>query len=149
MDPTTEPTSESSEATDAVEKENSLMELADHTDLQKFGLISEFIGRFSLIVSTKQLNEDQFLQILTEPKNALVKQYRELFAMEGVEFHATDCALRACAKQAIKKGTGARGLRTIFENALVDAMFLVPSTENVNAVCVDEKAIHGRVLLIC
>jgi ATP-dependent Clp protease ATP-binding subunit ClpX len=144
VEPTMGPKSGSSEATDAVEKENSLMELIDHTDLQKFGLISEFIGRFSLIVSTKQLSEDQFLQILTEPKNALMKQYRELFAMEGVEFHATDCALRACAKEAIKKGTGARGLRTIFENALVDAMFLVPSTENVNAVYVDEKAINGE-----
>jgi|EP00945_MAST-04E_sp_MAST-4E-sp1_P000715 ATP-dependent Clp protease ATP-binding subunit ClpX len=126
-----------------IREENDLLGMVDHMDLTKFGLISEFVGRFSLVVSTKTLTEDQFVQILTEPKNALVKQYKELFGLQDVEFHATEGALRACAQHSMSRGTGARGLRTIFENALIDAMFLVPSTENVNAVFVDEHTINN------
>ncbi|TMW61053.1 hypothetical protein Poli38472_014514 [Pythium oligandrum] len=122
----------------------SLMQRADPEDLVAFGMIPEFIGRFPLLVSTTGLTRDELVQVLTEPKNSLVKQYKALFAMSGVEFHATEGALEAVADLALKRNTGARGLRSIFERALIDTMFELPDLTDVNAVYVDEDAILER-----
>lgn len=122
----------------------SLMERAEPEDLVSYGLIPEFIGRFPMLVSTSGLTKDQLVQVLTEPKNSLVRQYKALFALDGVEFHATDGALEAVAEFALKKNTGARGLRSIFERALMETMFELPDMEDVTAVYVDEDAILGN-----
>jgi len=118
--------------------------LAEPTDLISFGLIPEFVGRFPTLVSTQGLTEDQMVQVMTEPKNALVKQYEYLFAMSDVDFHVTEGGLRAIAKIALAKNTGARGLRAIFEKLLMEAMFVVPEDPEVNAVVVDEACVSGR-----
>ncbi|KAK1430050.1 hypothetical protein QVD17_12533 [Tagetes erecta] len=122
---------------------SSLLESVDSGDLVAYGLIPEFIGRFPILVSSSALDEDQLLQVLTEPKNALGKQYKRMFAMNNVKLHFTDTALRLIAKRAIAKNTGARGLRAILENILVDSMFEVPNPTNqgIDAVVVDEEAI--------
>ncbi|KAL4580542.1 hypothetical protein LXL04_016740 [Taraxacum kok-saghyz] len=125
---------------------SSLLESVESGDLVAYGLIPEFIGRFPILVSSSALNEDQLLQVLTEPKNALGKQYKRMFAMNNVKLHFTDTALRLIAKKAIAKNTGARGLRAILENILVDSMFEVPNPPHkgadfVDAVVVDEEAI--------
>lgn len=125
---------------------SSLLESVESGDLVAYGLIPEFIGRFPILVSSSALDEDQLLQVLTEPKNALGKQYKRMFAMNNVKLHFTETALRLIAKKAIAKNTGARGLRAILENILVDSMFEVPNPPNqgmdsVDAVVVDEEAI--------
>lgn len=97
-------------------------------DLIKFGMIPEFVGRAPLIVQLHPLGEDDLVRILTEPKNALVKQYQELFRMEGIELRFTQAALREVARRALKRGTGARGLRAILEKAMVDLMFEAPGS---------------------
>ncbi|KAF5813634.1 putative AAA+ ATPase domain, ATPase, AAA-type, core, Clp protease, ATP-binding subunit ClpX [Helianthus annuus] len=122
---------------------SSLFESVDSGDLVAYGLIPEFIGRFPILVSSSALDEDQLVQVLTEPKNALGKQYKRMFAMNNVKLHFTTSALRLIAKRAIAKNTGARGLRAILESVLVDSMFEVPnrSKEGIDAVVVDEEAI--------
>ncbi|DAZ96131.1 TPA: hypothetical protein N0F65_008710 [Lagenidium giganteum] len=122
----------------------SLMQRAEPEDLVAYGLIPEFIGRFPMLVSTSGLTKEELVQVLTEPKNSLVRQYRALFALNGVEFHATDRALEAVAEYALKKNTGARGLRSIFERALIETMFELPDLKDVNAIYVDEEAILGK-----
>ncbi|MGC8876876.1 ATP-dependent Clp protease ATP-binding subunit ClpX [Thermus sp.] len=97
-------------------------------DLVKFGMIPEFVGRAPLIVQLHPLSEDDLVRILTEPKNALVKQYQELFRMEGMELRFTQAALKEVARRALKRGTGARGLRAILEKAMVDLMFEAPGS---------------------
>jgi ATP-dependent Clp protease ATP-binding subunit ClpX len=97
-------------------------------DLIKFGMIPEFVGRAPLIVQLHPLTEDDLVRILTEPKNALVKQYQELFRMEGIELRFTQAALKEVARRALKRGTGARGLRAILEKAMVDLMFEAPGS---------------------
>ena len=97
-------------------------------DLIKFGMIPEFVGRAPLIVQLHPLGEDDLVRILTEPKNALVKQYQELFRMEGIELRFTQAALKEVARRAIKRGTGARGLRAILEKGMVDLMFEAPGS---------------------
>ncbi|TYZ67935.1 hypothetical protein PybrP1_012475 [[Pythium] brassicae (nom. inval.)] len=121
-----------------------LMTRAEPEDLVSFGLIPEFIGRFPMLVSTTGLTKRELVQVLTEPKNSLVRQYKALFALSGVDFHATDSALEAVAASAMAKNTGARGLRAIFERALLDTMFELPDRQDVRAVYVDEEAILGR-----
>lgn len=101
-------------------------------DLQKFGLIPEFIGRFPVITFLKELDEDALVRILTEPKNALLKQYQQLFAYQGVRFDAHPEALRFVARQALQRQTGARGLRSIMEATLRDIMFRMPSQKNLS-----------------
>jgi ATP-dependent protease Clp ATPase subunit len=105
------------------------MDSVEPVDLVEYGLIPEFLGRFPNIISTKSLDEDQMVQVLTEPKNAIIKQYKYLFAMSGVEFHVTEDALRAVARKAMEKKTGARGLRSILEKVLLETMFIVPTLE--------------------
>jgi len=112
-------------------------------DLVEHGMIPEFIGRFPVIVSTKGLEEKDLIDILTVPKNALIKQFQALLGMSDVNFHVSDCALREIAKMSLSRGTGARGLRSIAENVLMEAMFVVPSLDDVHTVYVDAKAING------
>ncbi|KAJ6794089.1 uncharacterized protein M6B38_307000 [Iris pallida] len=124
---------------------SSLLESVESGDLISYGLIPEFIGRFPMLVTLSALSEDQLVQILTEPKNALGKQYKKMFSMNNVKLHFTDSALRLIAKKAVAKNTGARGLRAILENFLTEAMYEIPDVktgiERVDAVVVDEEAI--------
>jgi ATP-dependent Clp protease ATP-binding subunit ClpX len=112
-------------------------------DLIKFGLIPEFVGRLPVVATLDELDESALMSILTEPKNALTKQYRKLFDMEGVELDFRVDALRAVAKKAMQRRTGARGLRTILEDVLLDTMYDLPSARNVQKVVVDEGVIVG------
>jgi ATP-dependent Clp protease ATP-binding subunit ClpX len=111
-------------------------------DLIKFGLIPELVGRMPVVATLAELSTDALVQILTEPKNALVKQYSKLLSMEGVELEIRPNALKAIAKRALARKTGARGLRSILEQSLIDTMFELPNTANVVKVVVDESTIE-------
>lgn len=113
-------------------------------DLVKFGLIPELVGRLPVIATLQELDEDTLMQILTEPKNAVVKQFQKLFAMEGAELEIRPDALKAIARKAIKRKTGARGLRSILESALLDTMYELPTQGNIKRVVLDETAITGE-----
>lgn len=113
-------------------------------DLTRYGLIPEFIGRLPVIATLNELDESALMQILLEPKNALAKQYVRLFEMEGVDLELREDALREVARQAIKRKTGARGLRTIVERVLMDTMYEVPSVQNLSKVVVDAAVIRGE-----
>ncbi|GLS26939.1 ATP-dependent Clp protease ATP-binding subunit ClpX [Marinibactrum halimedae] len=113
-------------------------------DLVKYGLIPEFVGRLPVIATLEELNKEALVQILTEPKNALTKQYGKLFELEGVEIDFRPEALDAVAERAMERRTGARGLRSIMENVLLDTMYEIPSAENVSKVVVDESVIKGE-----
>ena len=112
-------------------------------DLLKYGLIPEFIGRLPIIATLEDLDEKSLIKILTEPKNSLIKQYQELFKLEGAKLNFKDNAVREIALKAISKKTGARGLRSILENILLKTMFDLPSLENVEEVIVDAGAAKG------
>ena len=112
-------------------------------DIIKFGLIPELVGRLPVIATLSELDEDALVRILTEPRNAMVKQFQKLFAMEGVELDLRPQALRAIARKALKRKTGARGLRSILESALLDTMYELPSMTNVSRVVLDETAVEG------
>ncbi len=112
-------------------------------DLLKFGLIPEFVGRLPVIATLEDLDEDALVTILTQPKNALVKQYQRLFELENVQLSFTDDALAAIAKRAIERKTGARGLRSILEDILLDTMFDLPGLDNVEEVVVNEEAVSA------
>ena len=112
-------------------------------DLIKYGLIPEFVGRLPVVATLEELDEGALVKILTEPKNALTKQYEKLFDMEGCEIEFRDDALRAVARKAMDRKTGARGLRTILEQVLLDTMYDLPSLENVRKVVIDENVIVG------
>ncbi|MAQ70674.1 MAG: ATP-dependent Clp protease ATP-binding subunit ClpX, partial [Alphaproteobacteria bacterium] len=119
----------------------SLKEL-ETEDLLKFGLIPEFIGRLPVVATLENLDEDALIQILTEPKNALVKQFKKLFDLEGVNLTYKDEALRAVAKQAIERETGARGLRSIMENLLLDTMYDLPDLDDLEEVVVNKDTVE-------
>ena len=114
-------------------------------DLVKFGLIPEFIGRLPLIASVNKLDEPALIQILTEPRNALVKQYQRLFELDGVDLKFTETAIYAIAEHALERGTGARGLRAIIEEVLLQAMYDVPSRGDVIKVIVNEDTVRDGV----
>jgi ATP-dependent Clp protease ATP-binding subunit ClpX len=116
---------------------------AEPEDLIKFGLIPELIGRLPVVATLQELEEPALIQILTEPKNALIKQYQKLFSMEDVELEVRPGALSAIAKKALERKTGARGLRSILEHALLDTMYELPGMENVEKVVIDENMIAG------
>ena len=116
---------------------------AEPEDLIKFGLIPELIGRLPVVATLQELEESALIQILTEPKNALIKQYQKLFSMEDVELEVRPGALSAIAKKALSRKTGARGLRSILEHALLDTMYELPGMENVEKVVMDENMIAG------
>ncbi|EQD39916.1 ATP-dependent Clp protease ATP-binding subunit ClpX [Ferrovum myxofaciens] len=119
-------------------------------DLIKFGLIPEFVGRLPVLATLEELDEEALIQILTEPKNALTRQFQKLFSMENVELEFRPGALQAIARKALQRKTGARGLRSIIEHALLDTMFELPNRQNVSKVVVDENCIlsEGAPLLI-
>lgn len=119
-----------------------LFQTVEPEDLIKFGLIPELIGRLPVIATLSELDEDALINILTEPKNALIKQFQALFAMEGVELQVQPSALRAIAKLAMARKTGARGLRSIVERALLNTMYALPDLKNVKKVIVNEDVIN-------
>ncbi|ADK67898.1 ATP-dependent Clp protease ATP-binding subunit ClpX [Olsenella uli DSM 7084] len=127
------------------ENQDELMGQVMPQDLHKFGMIPEFIGRIPVITSTKELTEDDLVEILTKPKNAIVKQYRRMFEIEGVELDFDDDALREVAAQAIARGTGARGLRAICESTLEETMFDLPSDLDITRVVVTKESVGGTV----
>ena len=125
-----------------VETEKALVHL-EPEDLLKFGLIPEFIGRLPVIVTLDELDVDALKMIMTEPKNALVKQYEKLFELDGVELEMTDDAIDAIAHKAIERKTGARGLRSIFEKIMNEVMYEIPSRENVSKCIVTEETVNN------
>jgi len=131
----------------AKEDRRSVGELLGHAepeDLIRYGLIPEFVGRLPVVATLEELDEDSLVRILTEPRNALTKQYSKLFRMEGVALEFREDALRATARKAMDRKTGARGLRTILEQILLDTMYDLPSMENVGKVVIDESVVTGE-----
>ena len=131
-------------ATKVTDSENELMSVVTPQDLHKFGMIPEFVGRIPVITSTRQLGEDDLVRILTEPRNAIVKQYTRMFEIEGVELEFEPEALREMAHLALERKTGARGLRAICEQTLQQTMFDVPSDLSVSKVVVSKGAVDGE-----
>ena len=125
-------------------KDKNILEQVETQDLIKYGLIPEFVSRVPIIVSLNRLDEDALIQILTEPKNALIKQYKRLFEIDGVELEIEDDALRAIAKKALERKTGARGLRGILEQAMLDTMFETPSNDDVEKVILTKASIDDN-----
>lgn len=113
-------------------------------DIQKFGLIPEFIGRLPIVAALERLTEEDLIQILTEPKNALIKQYKQLLLFDNVELEFEDEALMAIARKAIERKTGARGLRSIIEEVMMDIMFEIPSHEEITKVIINEAVVDGK-----
>jgi ATP-dependent Clp protease ATP-binding subunit ClpX len=121
-----------------------ILQSVEPEDLLKFGLIPEFVGRLPVLATLRDLDETALIEILTKPKNALVKQYQRLFEMEGVSLGFTEDALHGVAKKAIKRKTGARGLRSIMEGILLDTMFDLPQLEGVGEVVINNEVVEGR-----
>lgn len=113
-------------------------------DLIKYGLIPEFVGRLPVVATLDELDESALIQILVEPKNALIKQYKHLFEMEGAELEFRDDSLSAIARKSMERKSGARGLRTIVENVLLDTMYELPSNNSISKVVIDESVINGK-----
>lgn len=130
---------------DDQKKAGELLRDVEPEDLIKFGLIPEFVGRLPVIATLEELDEAALIKILTEPKNALTKQYQKLFSMEGVELEFQEGVLHAIAKKALTRKSGARGLRSILEHALLDIMFDLPSMENVSKVVLDSNGTSGEI----
>src|SRR5271168_2771828 len=123
---------------------NNVFHDTEPEDLIKYGLIPEFVGRLPVVATLEELDEEALISILMQPKNALTKQYRKLFDMEGVELDFREDALRAVSRKAMHRKTGARGLRTILENVLLDTMYDLPSLRNVARIVIDETVIDGQ-----
>jgi ATP-dependent Clp protease ATP-binding subunit ClpX len=121
-----------------------LVATVEPEDLIRYGLIPEFVGRLPVVATLRELDEEALVRILVEPKNAVIKQFRKLFEMEDCELEVRDEALHAIARKAMDRKTGARGLRTIMENVLLDSMYELPSMENVAKIVVDEAVINGE-----
>ena len=121
-----------------------MLALSQPEDLIQYGLIPEFIGRLPVTATLRELSEDALVRILTEPKNALIKQYKKLLELDGVQLKFTPEALCAVARQALAHKAGARGLRSILENAMLDIMYEVPSEESVKEVIVNEEVILSQ-----
>jgi ATP-dependent Clp protease ATP-binding subunit ClpX len=129
---------------DANQNVGELLADVEPEDLIKYGLIPEFVGRLPVVATLEELDEPALIEILVEPKNALTKQYQRLFEMEGTELEFRDDALRAIAHKAMQRKTGARGLRTILENVLLDTMYDLPSMQNATKVVVDDAVVTGE-----
>ena len=129
---------------DDMKKVGEILKEVEPEDLIHYGLIPEFVGRLPILATLEELDESQLVQILTEPKNALVKQYKRLFRMEGTEVEFREDALRCVARKAMERKTGARGLRSILEFVLLDTMYDLPSMAEVAKVVVDESVIDGE-----
>ena len=125
-------------------KQRNLTELLKHVepdDLMKFGMIPEFIGRLPIITALEELDEPALVNILSQPKNALTKQYKKLFELDGVNLKFTDGALKAISQEAIRRKAGARGLRSILEGAMLDVMYEIPSRKTAREVLISEETI--------
>lgn len=122
-------------------KKSEILNKVEPEDFVQFGMIPEFIGRFPIIVNCNELQEEDLVAILTQPKNAIIKQYQSMFEMEGVKLHFTDESLKEIAKKAITAGTGARALRMILENLMRDLMFDIPSDETAAEIIIDKDAV--------
>ena len=129
---------------DDTKKVSELFRQVEAADLVKFGLIPEFIGRLPVIATLEELDEEALMQILTEPKNALTRQYQHLFEMEDVDLVFEDSALRAIAKKALERNTGARGLRSILENVLLETMYDLPSRTDIGTVVINDAVINDN-----
>lgn len=127
-----------------IDEDASYMQEIISEDIQKFGLIPEFIGRLPVVAALEQLTTDDLVRILTEPRNALVKQYQTLLSYDGVELEFDEDALQAIANKAIERKTGARGLRSIIEETMMDIMFEIPSREEVTKVRITKDAVEGK-----
>lgn len=127
-----------------VREDDQALSHVEPEDLLTFGLIPEFIGRLPVVSVLSQLTEDELVHILTDTKNAMVKQYQKLFAMEGVNLELTKDALRALAEEAIKRGTGARALRAILEKLMLDLMYEIPSREDISGVTINRGVVEGK-----
>ncbi|MDF2867300.1 MAG: clpX, partial [Gammaproteobacteria bacterium] len=121
-----------------------LLQGIEPEDLIKFGLIPEFVGRLPILATLTELNEEALIQVLTEPKNALVKQYGKLFEMENVKLEFRDEAVKAIARKAMERKTGARGLRSILEHILLDTMYELPTAKGLQKVVIDESVVKGE-----
>ncbi len=128
---------------DRTKTADELLKQVVHDDLLKYGLIPEFVGRIAMVVSLQSLDEEALVRILTEPKNALTRQFQEFFSLDGVELAFTDDALKATAEEAMGHKTGARGLRTVLEDCLLDVMYEIPSRDDVKKCVVDANAVRG------
>ena len=126
-----------------IESSDAYVDEIQPQDLTKFGLIPEFVGRMPITVGLHALDEDALVKIMTEPKNAIVKQYKKLVGLDKVELVVTDDAVREVAKRAIALKTGARGLRTIFENLMLESMYDIPSEDDVEKVIIDKDVVLG------
>jgi ATP-dependent Clp protease ATP-binding subunit ClpX len=115
-----------------------------HDDLLSYGLIPEFVGRLPMVVGLESLSRDTLIRILQEPKNAVLRQFQRFFSLDGVELQFTQDALEACADEAIRHKTGARGLRTVLEDTLLDVMYEVPSRSDVQKCIVSAETIRSR-----
>jgi ATP-dependent Clp protease ATP-binding subunit ClpX len=127
-----------------VREGENMLERVQPEDLLKFGFIPEFVGRLPVIATLSQLSEDALVEILTRPKNALVKQYEKLFEFENVKLKFTDGAIRAVAQEAIKRKSGARGLRSILENVMLDVMYEIPSQSNIKECIISDEVIFNK-----
>ena len=125
-------------------QKSELLRFAEPEDLLSFGMIPEFIGRLPVLAALDPLTEDELMSILTDTKNALVKQYAKLLSIEGVSLNLTKDALRALAEQAVKKGTGARALRSMLERIMLEVMYDVPSREDVAEVTINRAVVEGK-----
>jgi ATP-dependent Clp protease ATP-binding subunit ClpX len=126
------------------EQGESILQKVQPDDLVRFGLIPEFIGRLPVAAVLEELSEEALVDILEKPKNALTKQYKKLFSFENVDLSFTDPALKAIAQEAIRRKTGARGLRSVIEEAMLDIMYEIPSMPNVKECIIDDKVILGE-----
>ncbi|MDY0360848.1 MAG: ATP-dependent Clp protease ATP-binding subunit ClpX [Desulforegulaceae bacterium] len=122
-------------------EKNELLQMVQVEDLVRFGLIPEFLGRLPVLATLGELSEESLVKILTEPKNALIKQFQKLFAYEGVTLRFTDSALKAVASEAVRRKSGARGLRAILENIMLDIMYEIPSLDNVKECIIGEEVV--------
>ncbi|MED5323452.1 MAG: ATP-dependent Clp protease ATP-binding subunit ClpX, partial [Pseudomonadota bacterium] len=123
-----------------------LLKELEPEDLLKFGLIPEFVGRLPVLATLEDLDEDALVTILSQPKNALVKQYKRLFDMEDAQLTFNDDALLAIARKAIERKTGARGLRSVIEGILLDTMFELPSMDGVREVVISREVVEGQAI---
>jgi ATP-dependent Clp protease ATP-binding subunit ClpX len=123
-----------------------LLEKIEPEDLLRYGLIPEFVGRVPVIVSLHELDEEALVRILGEPKNALVKQYQKLFELDGVEIEFEEEALKAVAKMAIDRKTGARGLRSILESVMLDVMYEIPSRQDIDKCIITRETVEKKIL---
>ncbi len=128
----------------AKKTEEDLLSRVEPEDLIKYGMIPEFVGRFPVVATLKELDESALVEILTKPKNALVKQYQKLFSMDGVKLTFSENALRAIAKKAIERKTGARALRSILEDIMLDVMYLIPSEKGIIECIINEDVVNKK-----